>query len=119
MDDHSDHEYSFGIEVEGPHSSLGVYHHPYQILQLEGLGLQTEVRTFQFNDPIGNDILFTHYRTTNVSEKDLNEVWTSMIIDVGLGQEEDDEIIEFEPEKNTLIFSTKMVVEEDLQDNLI
>jgi hypothetical protein len=107
MDDHSDHEYSFGIEVEGPHSSLGVYHPSISDSSIGGLGLQTEVRTFQFNDPIGNDILFTHHRTTNVSEKDLNEVWTSMIIDVGLGQEEDDEIIEFEPEKNTLIFSDK------------
>ena len=107
MDDHSDHEYSFGIEVEGPHSGLGVYHPSISDSSIGGLSLQTEVRTFQFNDPIGNDILFMHYRTTNVSEKDLNEVWTSIIIDVGLGHEQDDENIEFKSDKNTLIFSDK------------
>lgn len=105
MDDHSDHEYSFGVEFEGPHSDLGVYHPSASDSSMGGLGLQTEVRTFQFDDPIGDDMLFTHYRSTNVSEKDLSDVWSAILLDVGLGNEEDDERVEFIPEKNVVILS--------------
>ena len=91
MDDLSDYEYAANIDTEGPHSELGVYYPSPSDSSIGGLGLQTEVRTFQFNDPIGKDMLFTQYRTTNVSEKDIPETWTTLLIDLGLGAEEWDD----------------------------
>ena len=104
MDDHSDLEYAFGIETDGPHSDKGVYIPSPSDSTIGGIGLQTEVRTFQFIDVIGNDILFTHYRTTNVSEKDVAEVWISQIYDMGLGNTEDTRQ-EFDKDKNLIIVS--------------
>ncbi|RNC83822.1 MAG: T9SS C-terminal target domain-containing protein [Balneola sp.] len=103
MDDFSDHEYSFGQEVEGPHSTFGVYQPSPSDSSMGGLGIQTEVRTFQFNDGIGKDMLFTHYRMTNVSEKDLEEVWTSILLESGLGVEEDDDNAQLFPEHNMIM----------------
>ncbi|RNC83821.1 MAG: T9SS C-terminal target domain-containing protein [Balneola sp.] len=103
MDDLSDYEYLFGLETDGPHSELGVYYPIPSDSTIGGLGIQTEVRTFQFADQIAKDMLFTHYRTTNVSEKDLKEVWTAQIVDVGLGNEENDDDIELIEEENLII----------------
>tara|TARA_R110000868_G_scaffold235273_8_gene489097 strand:- start:1530 stop:3563 length:2034 start_codon:yes stop_codon:yes gene_type:complete len=89
MDDFSDKEYLFDDETDQPHSPfpLGIYYPSPSDSSIGGLGLQTEVRTFQFNDTLAQDVLFTQYRTTNVSEKDIDETWTSIIIDGGLSGE--------------------------------
>lgn len=103
MDDFSDQEYSFGQEIEGPHSDFGVYHPSSTDSSMGGLGLQTEVRTFQFNDPIGKDILFAQYRVTNVSEKNLDSVWVGTIVDGGLGVENDDDNALLRIEENVFV----------------
>lgn len=104
MDDLSDQEYAANIETEGPHSRHGVYYPSPSDSSKSGLGLQTEVRTFQFHNVLAKDILFIHYRTTNISEKDLERSWTGLIFDVGLGVDEDDDNIYFDFERNLYVF---------------
>lgn len=104
IDDLSDKEYGFGEESEGQHSSFGVYYPSPSDSSIGGLGLQTEVRTFQFNDVIAKDMLFTQYRTTNVSEKDIPETWTLLHIDIGLGSEEYDDNAKLIAEDNLVVF---------------
>ncbi|GAB5407680.1 MAG: hypothetical protein BalsKO_00450 [Balneolaceae bacterium] len=104
MDDFSDYEYAANIETEGPHSSFGVYYPSPSDSSIGGLGLQTEVRTFQFNDVIAKDMLFTQYRTTNVSEKDLPKLFSMMYLDGGLGNEEHDEKAVFIPDLGLIMF---------------
>ncbi len=104
MDDFSDLEYAIGLETDGPHSEWGVYIPSPSDSTIGGLGTQVEVRHFQFNDVFSSDMLFTQYRITNVSEKDLEEVWTGMALESGLGFEEIDDNAEFLPEENLVIF---------------
>jgi len=107
MDDFSDKEYHIEKDEETgelrSNSHIGVYYPSSSDSSMGGLGTQVEVRTFQVNDVLSADMLFTQYRTTNVSEKDLDRVWTSVYIDSGLGLGHDDNL-EFIPEQNLLIF---------------
>ncbi|GAB5407681.1 MAG: hypothetical protein BalsKO_00460 [Balneolaceae bacterium] len=104
MDDFSDYEYAANIETEGPHSSFGVYYPSPSDSSIGGLGLQTEVRIFQFNNVIAKDMLFTQYRTTNLSEKDIPETWTLIYMDLGLGNDEHDDNAKLNSDENLTIF---------------
>jgi len=57
-----------------------------------GVGLQVEVRNFQWDNPLAEDILITIYRLTNVSDRPLNKNIVGMYVDsdVGQGDAEDD-----------------------------
>ena len=68
MDDYSDYEYSYGLETDGPHSSLGVYIPSPSDSTIGGLGTQVSVRHFQFNDELNNDLVFSHYQLQIVNE---------------------------------------------------
>jgi hypothetical protein len=50
-----------------------------------GLGLDLEVRFFQFNNPLAEDIIFLVYRVTNRSPKTINRVWFGMYGDPHIG----------------------------------
>ncbi|MGH2568996.1 MAG: hypothetical protein ACREA0_26960, partial [bacterium] len=50
-----------------------------------GLGLDMEVRFFQFNNPLAEDIIFLVYRVTNRSPKTINRVWFGMYGDPHVG----------------------------------
>jgi hypothetical protein len=50
-----------------------------------GLGLELQVRMFQFNNPLAEDIIFLVYTITNVSEKTLNKVHLGMFGDPHIG----------------------------------
>lgn len=50
-----------------------------------GLGLDMEVRTLQFNNPLAEDIVFLVYQVTNASEKDLPKVYFGMQGDPHVG----------------------------------
>ncbi len=100
MDDFSDLEYAYGVEIEGPHSEKGVYVPVLSDSSIGGLGLQVEVRTFQFEDVVSEDILFTQYRTTNVSEKDLENVWTGMVTHFAPGFDK----VEYEHDQSLIYF---------------
>ncbi|MCH8927384.1 MAG: hypothetical protein IIB39_01555 [Candidatus Marinimicrobia bacterium] len=58
----------------------------------QGVGLQVEVRNFQWSNPLAEDILISIYQIKNVSGKPLNKNIVGMYIDadVGRGDSEDD-----------------------------
>jgi len=50
-----------------------------------GLGLELQVRIFQFNNPLAEDIIFLVYTVTNVSQKPLDKVFLGMFGDPHVG----------------------------------
>lgn len=50
-----------------------------------GLGLDVQVRIFQFNNELAEDIIFLVYTITNVSSKPLSKVWLGMFGDPHVG----------------------------------
>lgn len=98
MDDFSDYEYAFGIETNGAHSGLGVYYpSPFEDPSIGGLGLQTQIRLFQWANILAEDAMFIIYRITNKSEQDQSRLFFSQIVDYGLGQDEQDDNASYDP----------------------
>lgn len=98
MDDFADHEYSVDLETTGPHSALGVYlPSPFDDPTMGGLGLQTQIRLFQWANILAEDTMFIIYRITNKGENTQGRLFFSQIIDYGLGNEEDDDNASFDP----------------------
>ena len=98
MDDFSDYEYAVGIETEGPHSSLGVYFpSPNDDPSMGGLGLQVQMRLFQWANILAEDAMFIIYRITNKGEDDQMRLYFSQIIDYGLGKDEKDDNASYDP----------------------
>lgn len=98
MDDFSDLEYAANIETTGPHSALGVYFpSPNEDPTMGGLGLQTQIRLFQWANILAEDTMFIIYRVTNKSENDQTRLFFSQIVDYGLGVEEDDDNANYDP----------------------
>jgi len=56
---------------------------------LRGLGLELQVRIFQFNNPLAEDIIFLVYTITNVSSKKLDKVFLGMFGDPHVGGPKD------------------------------
>jgi hypothetical protein len=52
---------------------------------IAGLGLELEVRIFQFNNPLAEDIIFLVYTITNVGQKQLDKVFLGMFGDPHVG----------------------------------
>ncbi|TFG96732.1 MAG: hypothetical protein E4H13_11810, partial [Calditrichales bacterium] len=50
-----------------------------------GLGLELQVRIFQFNNPLAEDLIFLVYTITNVSPKTLDKVYLGMFGDPHVG----------------------------------
>ncbi len=50
-----------------------------------GLGLELQVRIFQFNNPLAEDLIFLVYTITNVSPKTLDKVFLGMFGDPHVG----------------------------------
>ena len=69
-----------------------------------GLGLDLEVRFFQFNNPLAEDIIFLVYRVTNRSPKTLGKVYFGMFGDPHIGGPNDysDDLAFFIPPKGPL-----------------
>jgi hypothetical protein len=69
-----------------------------------GLGLDLEVRFFQFNNPLAEDIIFLVYRVTNRSPKTLGKVYFGMFGDPHIGGANDfsDDLAFFIPSKGAL-----------------
>jgi len=98
MDDFSDYEYAVGIETEGAHSGFGVYYpSPQEDPTMGGLGLQTQIRLFQWANILAEDAMFIIYRITNKSESDQKRLFFSQIVDYGLGQDEQDDNASYDP----------------------
>ncbi len=69
-----------------------------------GMGLDCEVRIFQFNNALAKDILFAVYSITNVSDKDLPKLYFAMHGDPHIGgyQDYSDDRAYFIPPKGPL-----------------
>ncbi len=69
-----------------------------------GLGLDLEVRFFQFNNPLAEDLIFLVYRVTNRSPKTLDKVYFGMFGDPHIGGPNDygDDLAFFIPPKGPL-----------------
>jgi len=52
---------------------------------IAGLGLELEVRIFQFNNPLAEDLIFLVYTITNVGQKQLDKVFLGMFGDPHVG----------------------------------
>ncbi len=52
---------------------------------IRGLGLELQVRIFQFNNASAEDLIFLVYTITNVGEKELNDVFLGMFGDPHVG----------------------------------
>ncbi len=50
-----------------------------------GLGLDTDVRILQFNNPLAEDLIFMVYQMTNASDKDLTNFYMGMFGDPHIG----------------------------------
>lgn len=53
--------------------------------EMKGLGLELQVRIFQFNNPLAEDLIFLVYTVTNVSAKTLEKVYLGMFGDPHVG----------------------------------
>ena len=63
----------------------------------QGVGIQLEVRNFQWSNPLAEDIILTIYLVKNVSEKPLNQNIVGMYVDADVGQgESEDDISSFD-----------------------
>ncbi len=69
-----------------------------------GMGLDLEVRFFQFNNPLAEDIIFLVYRVTNKSAKSLDTVYFGMYGDPHIGGAQDyaDDLAGFIPPRGPL-----------------
>ncbi|MEO1022954.1 MAG: T9SS type A sorting domain-containing protein [Bacteroidota bacterium] len=99
MDDSRNRLLHLGVESREIQSFPGVYYASPSDSLLGGLGLQTEVRSFQFDRPEVDDVLFVYYRTTNISEKDLDNMRSSLYINPYLGTDELDNNFELIPDE--------------------
>ncbi len=52
---------------------------------MRGLGLELQVRIFQFNNPLAEDLIFLVYTITNVSPKKLDKIYLGMFGDPHVG----------------------------------
>ena len=100
MDDFTDLEYSIDRETGRPNSEYGVFHASAMDSTIGGMGLQTQVRLFQWANVLAEDLMFILYRITNVTDKDHNALYLGQIMDYGLGFEEGDENAAFDPQQD-------------------
>ncbi len=100
MDDFTDLEYAIDTESGRPNSEYGVYYASGLDSTIGGMGLQTQVRLFQWANVLAEDLMFILYRITNVTEKAHNALYLGQIMDYGLGNEEGDENAAFDPQQD-------------------
>jgi len=107
MDDYSDREYHVSTVTGQPYSQYGVFYPSPSDSTIGGMGLQTQVRIFQWANILAEDVMFLLYRITNTSETDYRYnlegsegMFFSQIMDYGLGQEEGDENASFNAQED-------------------
>lgn len=100
MDDFTDREYVIDTESGRPNSEYGVYYASASDSTIGGMGLQTQVRLFQWANVLAEDLMFILYRITNATEKIHDALYLGQIMDYGLGNEEGDENAAFDPQQD-------------------
>ena len=107
MDDYSDKEYHVSSVTGQPNSQYGVFYPSPSDSTMGGMGLQTQVRIFQWANILAEDVMFLLYRITNTSETDYRYnlegsegMFFTQIMDYGLGNEEGDETAAFNAQED-------------------
>lgn len=100
MDDFTDLEYSIDPDTKRPNSEYGVFYASSEDSTIGGMGLQTQVRLFQWANVLAEDLMFILYRITNVTDKPHTALYLGQIMDYGLGNEEGDENAAFDPQQD-------------------
>lgn len=107
MDDYSDREYHVSRVTGQPNSQYGVFYPSPSDSTIGGMGLQTQVRIFQWSNILAEDVMFLLYRITNTSQTDYRYnldgtegMFFSQIMDYGLGNEEGDETAAFNAQED-------------------
>ena len=100
MDDFTDLEYSIDPDTKRPNSEYGVFYASSEDSTIGGMGLQTQVRLFQWANVLAEDLMFILYRITNVTDKSHTDLYLGQIMDYGLGNEEGDENAAFDPQQD-------------------
>jgi len=106
MDDYSDREYHVSPNGQ-PFSQYGVFYPTPSDSTVGGMGLQAQVRIFQWANILAEDTMFLLYRLTNTSETDYRfnlagdqGMFFSQVMDYGLGNEEGDENAAFNAQED-------------------
>ena len=97
IDDLGDLEYNLDVDTGAPYSEFGVFQAIPGDRSAGGLGMQTNVRIFQWANVLSEDLMFLLYRITNVGQFDHNRLYFAQAQDYGLGTEEGDENAAFDP----------------------
>ncbi len=100
MDDFTDLEYAIDPETGRPNSEYGVYYASPGDSTIGGMGLQAQVRLFQWANVLAEDLMFILYRITNATETGHDRLYFGQIMDYGLGNEEGDENAAFNPQQD-------------------
>ena len=100
IDDGRDMEYAIDPTTGRPFSEYGVYYPNPSDSTVGGLGLQTQVRIFQWANVLAEDVMFILYRIKNIGESDHDRLYFAQIMDYGLGNEEGDENAAFDPQQD-------------------
>lgn len=102
IDDLGDFEY--GRDPNGnPFNRFGDVYAPDPADSTKGgLGLQVQVRLLQWANVLVEDLMFILYEITNVGGKDHTDLFFTQLNDYGLGNEEGDEVAEFNPQEDVV-----------------
>ena len=100
MDDFTDLEYAIDPDTQRPNSEYGVFYPSAADSTIGGMGLQAQVRLFQWANVLAEDLMFILYRISNVTEKTHTDLYLGQIMDYGLGNEEGDENAAFDPQQD-------------------
>lgn len=100
MDDFTDMEYAIDSDAQRPNSEYGVFYPSGVDSTIGGMGLQAQVRLFQWANVLAEDLMFILYRISNVTDKNHTDIYLGQIMDYGLGNEEGDENAAFDPQQD-------------------
>lgn len=101
IDDIGDKRYNFDAVSGQPSNDLGYIYYPNPAdSTIGGLGLQVSVRLLQWANILAEDAMFILYRITSLGGKPHDRLYFSQFNDYGMGQEEGDEVAEFDPQQD-------------------
>jgi len=103
MDDFSDKEYTLDPESGEPFNENGNVYFPDPADSTKGgLGLRVFVRLLQWNNILTEDIMFLLYEIQNTNTVPHDQLFFTQINDYGMGNEEGDEVAEFDPQQDVV-----------------
>jgi len=103
MDDFSDKEYGIDPQTGQPFNENSIVYFPDPADSTKGgMGLRVFVRLLQWNNILTEDIMFLLYEIQNTNTIPIDELFFTQINDYGMGNEEGDEVAEFDPQQDVV-----------------